>query len=59
MVIAEPLPGVVEWYDEEVFPFEGVDNLGRVGRPGHGITQRTLLAYSAARRGASGVAARL
>ena len=40
VVIAEPLPGVVERYDKEVFPFEGVDNLGRPGRSGHGITQR-------------------
>ena len=50
MVIAEPLPGVVEWHDEEVFPFEDVDNLGRVGRSGHGITQRR--AKSAQDRGA-------
>ena len=50
MVIAEPLPRVVEWDDEEVFPFEDVDNFGRIGRSGHGITQRR--AKSAQDRGA-------
>ena len=40
MVIAEPLAGLVERHDEEIFPIENVDYRGGVGLPVNGFAER-------------------
>src|SRR5271165_2734648 len=40
MVIAVPLPMLVQRYDKEILPLQSSDYFHRVGRPGHRITER-------------------
>ena len=39
-VVTEPLPGLVQRHDEQVFPVEDADRLRRIGRADHGRAQR-------------------
>src|SRR6266498_1139134 len=40
VVIAEPLPILVKWHDEEVLAVQHLDDLARVGRSDDGVAQR-------------------
>ena len=40
MVVAVPLPGVIEWHDEEILSLQDFDDLRRVGRSDHRVAQR-------------------